>query len=99
MPWKKGQSGNLKGAPPGPRRNYETRRALIDKIVDDALKDEASIKALLEMEDKGKMWDIIVKLLPYSIPRLDTQAPGDDTPVVQSHQKMLAERLKKVEAA
>ena len=99
MNWKKGQSGNLKGAPPGPRRTYDTRRALIDKIVDDALKDESSVKALLEMEDKGKMWDIIVKLLPYSIPRLEIQAPGDDVPVVQSHQQMLAERLKKVEAA
>lgn len=99
MPWKKGQSGNLKGAPPGPRRTYETRRALIDKIVDDALKDEASVDALLQMEDKGKMWDIIVKLLPYSIPRLDTQAPGDEVPVVQSHQQSILQRLKEKKVA
>lgn len=100
MPWKKGQSGNPKGAQPGLNRSkYEQRREHISKIIEAVITDENSIDELMNLEDKSKKWDIIAKLLPYYVPRLETQAPGDDVPVVQSHQQMILERLKEKKVA
>ncbi len=92
MPWKKGQSGNLKGAPPGPRNNYNTRRAAIDKIVDRALTDQTLIEDLFAMEDKVKFWEIIIKMMSHSIPKPAPDVISDETPV--STLDTFKERLK-----
>jgi len=100
MPWKKGQSGNPNGTKPGLNKTkYEARREKISQVIEAVLDDPNSISELMELEDKGKKWDIIAKLLPYYVPRLETQAPGDDVPVVQSHQQMILERLKEKNVA
>ena len=73
MTWKKGQSGNPSGNKTGERKSTQEKRQLIARIVEGVLNDETALEELFAMEDKAKKWDIVAKLLPYYIPKLDTE--------------------------
>ena len=78
MPFKPGKSGNPKGRPSGPIPAIQERRAKIQALVDAVLDDQESINELINMKGPAK-WDIVAKLLPYAIAKLESEVPVDES--------------------
>lgn len=81
MPWKKGQSGNPNGTRGLERKNkYDIRRDKIAVIVEKIIDDPDTLTKL-ETMDPVKKLELLSRLLPFYVPRLEPETVSAETPV------------------
>ena len=92
--FKKGESGNLAGRPPG-AHNKETQdtRERIRKVLDELFTPDAIITDLEGLEARDRI-NILIKLLEYSTPKLSHVEYQSDIDRLNDQQvEMIFERL------
>lgn len=71
MKYKKGQSGNPKGRPKGtPNRSTSEIREILHDLISSEI--EVAPQLLNELETRDRL-NLLVKLLPYLLPRMQSQ--------------------------
>jgi hypothetical protein len=78
MPYKKGQSGNIRGRGKGtPNRTTKEAREILNQILFSELDNIEGALKEIRTKDEAKYLEILSKLLAYSLPR-KTDVTSDD---------------------
>lgn len=86
MPFKKGQSGNIKGKPAGtPNKKTQELRDIIRVFITDTSNDLDLIKEKLTIQER---LDLLIKLLPYAIGKIES-IPAETTQNNESNEVII----------